>query len=125
MLSASGLLIFWSVVGVAFPEAPLGPNASDAFATLTSPWLWVFALVFGVLFRAPLVYMSFQITRLIGADGYMLSMVALPLTTLAIEALAGWVELAPMPGLDPVTLGYSALIVAGGAWIILVRIRAR
>ena len=125
VLSASGLLLVWSVIGLAFPEAPLGPNASDAFATLASPWLWVAALVFGVLFRAPLTYMSFQITRLIGADGYMLSMVALPLTTLAIEALAGWSEMLPMPSLDPVTLGYSALIVAGGAWIILVRVRAR
>lgn len=69
--------------------------------------------------------MSFQITRLIGADGYMLSMVALPLTTLSIEALAGWSEMLPMPSLDPVTLGYSSLIVAGGTWIILVRVRAR
>lgn len=125
VLSASGLLVVWSVVGLAFPGAPLGPNASDAFATLASPWLWVAALVFGVLFRAPLTYMSFQITRLIGADGYMLSMVALPLTTLSIEALAGWSEMLPMPSLDPVTLGYSSLIVAGGTWIILVRVRAR
>ncbi len=123
VLSATGLLVVWSVVGLAFPEASLGPNASDAFETLASPWLWTAALVFGVLFRAPLTYMSFQITRLIGADGYMLSMVALPLTTLAIEVLAGWGELMPMPGLDPVTLGYSGLIVAGGAWIILVRVR--
>lgn len=125
LLSASGLLVVWSVVGLALPEAPLGPNASDALASLASPWLWAAALVFGVFFRAPLTYLSFQITRLIGADGYMLSMVALPLTTLAIEILAGWGGLMPMPGLDPVTLGFSALIVAGGAWIILDRVRPR
>lgn len=123
VLSAGGLLIFWSLAGLAFPETPLGPNASDAFATLASPWLWIAALVFGVVFRAPLTYMSFQITRLIGADGYMLSMVALPLTTLLVEIAAGWAQLVPPPSLDPVTLAYSAVIVAGGAWIILVRFR--
>ncbi len=123
VLSASGLLIFWSLIGFAFPEVPLGPNASDALATLASPWLWGAALVFGVVFRAPLTYMSFKITRLIGADGYMLSMVALPLTTLLVEIAAGWAELVPPPSLDPVTLAYSGVIVAGGAWIILVRFR--
>ncbi|MBM3547769.1 MAG: hypothetical protein FJX54_12520 [Alphaproteobacteria bacterium] len=123
LLSASGLLILWSLVGLAFPDAALGPNASDALKTLASPWLWVAALVFGVAFRAPLTYLSFQITRLIGADGYMLSMVALPLTTLLAEIVAGETGLLPAPSLDPVHLAYSAIIVAGGAWIVLTRYR--
>jgi len=123
VLSAAGLLIVWSLIGFAFPGAPLGPNASDVLATLASPWLWVAALTFGVVFRAPLTYMSFQITRLIGADGYMLSMVALPLTTLLVELVAGETGLLPAPSLAPVHLAYSAIIVAGGAWIVLTRYR--
>jgi hypothetical protein len=123
LLSAGALLIAWGLAGLALPAMSFGPSSDAVAATLSSPWLWVAALVFGVLFRAPLTYMSFQITRLIGADGYMLSMVALPLTTLLVEFLAGEAALLPAPSLDPVTLGFSAIIVAGGAWIVLVRVR--
>jgi len=123
LLAASGLLVVWSLIGLVVPDLALGPSAADAAATLSSPLLWATAVVFGVVFRAPLTYMSFQIMRLIGADGYMLSMAALPVTTLLIELAAGETGMLPPPSLDPVTLGYSAVIVAGGAWIILVRFR--
>jgi drug/metabolite transporter (DMT)-like permease len=123
MLSATGLLAVWGVIGLAFPGARLGPDASTMSATLASPWLWCAALVFGVAFRAPLTYMTFLITRLVGADGYLLSMVALPVTTIVLELAAGAAGLLPSPSLDPVDLGYSAMIVAGGVWIIVTRYR--
>jgi hypothetical protein len=53
----------------------------------------------------------------------MLSMVAPPLTTLAIEIAAGETGLLPPPSLDPVHFAYSAIILAGGAWIVLTRYR--
>ena len=123
VLSAGGLLTIWGALGLVFPEAALGPSAADVLGTLTSPWLWAAALAFGAVFRAPLTYMAFQITRLLGADGYMLSMAALPLTTLAVELLAGSAGLVPVPSLAPVDLAYSAVIVAGSAWVIGVRFR--
>jgi len=122
LLSAMGLLLVWSVFGLVVPEAPVGPDASNAIATLASPWLWGAALAFGIVFRAPLTYLSFLITRLIGADGFMLSMVALPLTTLVVEVIAGSAGLLPPPSLDPADLGFSAIVVAGGGWIVLVRL---
>lgn len=125
VLSAGGLLAVWSGLGLALPEASLGPSAADVAATVASPWLWAAALVFGAVFRAPLTYVAFQITRLLGADGYMLSMTALPLTTLAAEVAAGLAGLLPPPSLDPVDLGFSAVILAGGAWIVLARYRRR
>ena len=125
LLSAGGLLTLWGLVGLAFPEASLGPSSADVVATLSSPWLWAAALAFGAVFRAPLTYMAFQITRLLGADGYMLSMAALPLTTLLVEILAGLAGLVPPPSLDPVDLAFSAVVVVGGAWIIVVRFRRR
>ncbi len=125
LFSASGLLIAWSVLGRVVPEVTIGPSAADVLATLSSPVLWGCALVFGVLFRAPLTYMAFQMMRLVGADGYMLSMAALPITTLLFEIVAGEAGMLPPPKLDPVTLGYSAVILTGGAWIILVRVRRR
>jgi drug/metabolite transporter (DMT)-like permease len=123
MLSAGGLLTLWGLLGFAFPEAALGPSSADVAATLLSPWLWAMALLLGALFRAPLTYMSFQITRMLGADGYMLTMAALPLATLVTEFLVSLTGLVPSPSHDPLDLGYSALIIFGGAWIILVRFR--
>jgi drug/metabolite transporter (DMT)-like permease len=123
MLSAGGLLTLWSVLGFAFPEVQLGPSSADVVATLTSPWLWLMALMLGAVFRAPLTYMSFQITRLLGADGYMLTMAALPLATLIAELLFSLTGLVPAPSHEPLDLLYSALIIVGSAWIIMLRFR--
>jgi hypothetical protein len=125
LFSALGLLVVWGLLCLALPDLAIGPSAADAIATLSSPLLWATALVFGIVFRGPLTYMAFRIMGLIGADGYLLSMAALPLTTLLVEIVAGRLGLLPPPSLDPVTLGYSAVILSGSAWIILVRIRRR
>jgi drug/metabolite transporter (DMT)-like permease len=123
MLSAGGLLTLWGLVGLAFPGAEIGPSSADVVASLTSPWLWLMALMLGAIFRAPLTYMSFQITRMLGADGYMLTMAALPLATLIVEFLFSLTGLVPAPSHAPLDLAYSALIVVGTAWIIVLRFR--
>ncbi|MBM3549429.1 MAG: hypothetical protein FJX54_21025 [Alphaproteobacteria bacterium] len=123
LLSAGTLLILWSLVALALPEMRFGPSSAAVASTLSSPWLWLAALVLGGLLRAPLTYMAFHFTRLFGADGYMLVSIALPVTTLIAEVLMSLTGLVPPPSRDPLDLACAALIVLGGGWVIVKRIR--
>jgi drug/metabolite transporter (DMT)-like permease len=123
LLSSGTLLILWSLAAVALPAMRFGPSATAVFATLASPWLWLAALVLGGLLRAPLTYMAFYFTRLLGADGYMLVSIALPVTTLIAEIALSLTGLVPAPSRDPLDLACGALIILGGTWVIVKRIR--
>lgn len=122
LLSALGLLLAWAVLGL-MPAMPVGPSAADVAATLSSPWLWLMAFVLGALIRGPATYVAFDITARLGADGYMLGMSAMPLLVMALEPAAASFGLLPPLHTTAADFAVAAVILAGGAWVIVARNR--
>jgi len=125
LLSTAGLMAVW--IGAAFllPDLPIGPSADRVAAALSSPVFWLAAIALGAALRGPATYAAFTLTAKIGTDGYLLSMAALPLATLACEAATAALGLLPWPGMAPINLLVMALIVGGGFWNIAMRLRRK
>ncbi len=122
LLSALGLLLAWAAIGL-MPAMPAGPSAADVAATLASPWLWVMAFILGAMLRGPATYVAFDITARLGADGYMLGMSAMPLLVMALEPAAAAFGLLPPLHTTVADFAVAAVILAGGAWVIVARNR--
>jgi drug/metabolite transporter (DMT)-like permease len=125
LLSTAGLMAIWVAAAVLLPALPVGPGADRVTAAISSPVFWLAAFALGAALRGPGTYAAFTLTARIGTDGYLLSMAALPLATLACEAAAAALGVLPRPGLAPMNLLVMALIVGGGFWNIAMRLRRK
>ena len=95
-------------------------GAGDAFGRLE---LWVWAIVAGLLFRAPGTWLGFWTINRTGVQTYLIALTAMPFFAIALEALAahlGWVA---SPDLSMAEWLAAAIILAAAVWLILVRLR--
>lgn len=122
LVAASLALIFcWSLAGLSGVVASPWAGGGDAFGRIE---LWVFALLAGVLFRAPGTWLGFWTINRSGVQTYLIALTAMPFFAIVLEAAAaqlGW--LAP-PGLSRGEWLAAAIILSGALWLISVRLRS-
>jgi hypothetical protein len=115
------LILVWSVLGLAGAVASPWVGAGDAFGRIE---LWLYALLAGLLFRAPGTWLGFWTINRTGVQTYLIALTAMPFFAIALEAVAahlGWV--AP-PSLSAVEWSAAAVILVAATWLIVIRLRA-
>ena len=114
-------ILVWSLAGLAGLMASPWTGAGDAFGRIE---LWFYAVLAGLLFRAPGTWLGFWTINTTGVQTYLIALTAMPFFAIALEAVAahlGW--LAP-PGLSTAEWLAAAIILAGATWLIWVRLRS-
>lgn len=121
LVAASLALIFvWSVAGSVGLIASPWAGGGDAFGRIE---LWFYAILAGLLFRAPGTWLGFWTINRSGVQTYLIALTAMPFFAIVLEAAAaqlGW--LAP-PGLTRTEWYAAAVILAGAVWLIAVRVK--
>lgn len=115
------LILVWSLLGVAGVMASPWSGAGDAFGRLD---LWFYAVLAGLLFRAPGTWLGFWTINHTGVQTYLIALTAMPFFAIALEAGAahfGWV--AP-PSLSASEWMAAAVILAASLWLIAIRLKA-
>ncbi|MBY0320306.1 MAG: hypothetical protein K2X72_16395 [Reyranella sp.] len=115
------LILVWSVLGLAGVMASPWTGAGDAFGRLE---LWLYAILAGLLFRAPGTWLGFWTINRTGVQTYLIALAAMPFFAIALEAMAaslGWVA---APDLSPAEWSAAAVILVAATWLIVVRMTA-
>lgn len=115
------LILVWTLLGLAGVMPSPWAGAGDAFGRLE---LWVYAVIAGLLFRAPGTWLGFWTINHTGVQTYLIALTAMPFFAIALEAGAarfGWVT---PPRLSPAEWAMAAIILAASVWLIVVRMRA-
>jgi hypothetical protein len=115
------LILVWTALGLVGVMASPWAGAGDAFGR---PELWLYAVLAGLLFRAPGTWLGFWTINHTGVQTYLIVLTAMPFFAIALEAGAahfGWV--AP-PSLSPGEWLAAAIILAASLWLIVIRMRA-
>ena len=122
LIAASlALILVWTLAGLLGAMASPWAGGGDA---LGRPELWGYAILAGVLFRAPGTWLGFWTINHSGVQTYLIALTAMPFFAIALEAgLAhlGW--LSP-PNLTTAEWLAAGVILAGAVWLIAVRLRA-
>jgi drug/metabolite transporter (DMT)-like permease len=115
------LILVWSLLGLSGAIASPWAGAGDAFGRIE---LWLYAVLAGLLFRAPGTWLGFWTINHTGVQTYLIALTAMPFFAIVLEATAahfGWV--AP-PHLSNAEWGAAAIILAASTWLIVVRMKA-
>jgi len=115
------LILVWSALGLVGVMASPWAGAGDAFGR---PELWLYAVLAGLLFRAPGTWLGFWTINHTGVQTYLIALTAMPFFAIALEAGAahfGWVT---PPSLSQGEWLAAAIILAASLWLIVVRMRA-
>ncbi len=116
------LILVWTLAGLAGAMASPWAGGGDAFGRIE---LWLYAILAGVLFRAPGTWLGFWTINTTGVQTYLIALTAMPFFAIALEAAAarlGW--LSP-PDLSTAEWAAAAIILAGAVWLIGVRLKAK
>lgn len=114
------LIVVWSLLGLAGAMASPWSGAGDAFGRVE---LWLYALLAGLLFRAPGTWLGFWTINVTGVQTYLIALTAMPFMAIALEALAahfGWVTPARLSTAEWFA---AALILAASIWLIAARMK--
>ena len=115
------LILVWTALGLGGLAVSPWQGAGNAFGRID---LWLYAVVAGLLFRAPGTWVGFWTINHTGVQTYLIALTAMPFFAIALEAAAahlGWV--AP-PGLQTPQWLAAAVILAGSVWLIATRLKA-
>jgi drug/metabolite transporter (DMT)-like permease len=115
------LILVWSLLGLMDVMASPWAGAGDAFGRLE---LWLYAVLAGLLFRAPGTWLGFWTINHTGVQTYLIALTAMPFFAIALEASAahfGWVE---PPRLSAGEWLAAAIILAASVWLIAIRMNA-
>lgn len=115
------LIVVWSLLGSIGVMTSPWAGGGDAFGR---PELWLYAVLAGLLFRAPGTWLGFWTINHTGVQTYLVVLTAMPFLAIALEAGAahlGWV--AP-PRLSAGEWAAAIVILAASVWLIVVRMRA-
>jgi drug/metabolite transporter (DMT)-like permease len=113
-------IVVWSLAGSLGIMASPWAGSGDAFGRID---LWVYAVLAGLLFRAPGTWLGFWTINTTGVQTYLIALTAMPFFAIALEAVMarlGW--LMPAALTTPEWLA-AGVILAGAIWLIVVRMR--
>jgi hypothetical protein len=114
------LILVWSALGLAGVLASPWAGGGDAFGRIE---LWLWAILAGLLFRAPGTWLGFWTINRTGVQTYLIALTAMPFFAIALEAMAaqaGWV--AP-PNLSTGEWIAAIVILAAATWLIAIRLK--
>lgn len=114
------LILVWTLAGLAGAMASPWAGGGDAFGRIE---LWLYAILAGVIFRAPGTWLGFWTINHSGVQTYLIALTAMPFFAIALEAIFarfGW--LSP-PGLTTAEWLAAGVILAGAVWLIVIRAR--
>lgn len=119
LIAASlALILVWTLAGLAGAMASPWAGGGDAFGRVE---LWLYAILAGVIFRAPGTWLGFWTINHSGVQTYLIALTAMPFFAIALEAAAarlGW--LSP-PSLSMAEWLAAGIILAGAVWLIVIR----
>lgn len=114
------LILVWSVLGFAGVMTSPWAGGGDAFGRIE---LWFWAILAGLLFRAPGTWLGFWTINRTGVQTYLIALSAMPFFAIALEAMAahlGWVA---APALSAAEWLAAVVILAASIWLIIVRMK--
>jgi hypothetical protein len=114
-------IVVWSLAGLFGFMASPWAGAGDAFGRID---LWFYAVLAGLLFRAPGTWLGFWTINTTGVQTYLIALTAMPFFAVALEAAAARLGWLTPPGLSTAEWFCAAIILAGAVWLIAVRLRA-
>jgi drug/metabolite transporter (DMT)-like permease len=121
LVAASLALIFvWSVAGSVGLIASPWAGGGDAFGRIE---LWFYAILAGLLFRAPGTWLGFWTINRSGVQTYLIALTAMPFFAIVLEAAAAQLGWLTPPGLTRTEWYAAAVILAGAVWLIAVRVK--
>ncbi len=121
LVAASLALIFvWSVAGSVGLIASPWAGGGDAFGRIE---LWFYAILAGLLFRAPGTWLGFWTINRSGVQTYLIALTAMPFFAIVLEAVAAQLSWLAPPGLTRTEWYAAAVILAGAVWLIAVRVK--
>ena len=112
------LILVWTLAGLTGAMASPWAGGGDAFGRVE---LWLYAILAGVIFRAPGTWLGFWTINHSGVQTYLIALTAMPFFAIALEAAAarlGW--LSP-PSLSMAEWLAAGIILAGAVWLIVIR----
>ena len=115
------LILVWSVLGFCGVVTSPWASAGDAFGRSE---LWLYAILAGLVFRAPGTWLGFWTINHTGVQTYLIALAAMPFFAIALEGAAahlGWV--AP-PHLSLAEWIAAGVILVGATWLIAGRLKA-
>ncbi len=114
------LILVWTLAGMAGAMASPWAGGGDAFGRIE---LWLYAILAGVIFRAPGTWLGFWTINHSGVQTYLIALTAMPFFAIALEAiLARFAWLSP-PGLTTAEWLAAGVILTGAVWLIVLRAR--
>jgi drug/metabolite transporter (DMT)-like permease len=115
------LILVWSVLGLAGAIASPWAGGGDAFGRLE---LWFWAILAGLLFRAPGTWLGFWTINRTGVQTYLIALTAMPFFAIALEATAAFLGLVAASKLSAAEWSAAAVILVAATWLIVVRLKA-
>jgi drug/metabolite transporter (DMT)-like permease len=114
------LILVWTVLGLAGAVASPWAGAGDAFGRIE---LWFWAILAGLLFRAPGTWLGFWTINRTGVQTYLIALTAMPFFAIALEASAAYFGWVSPPHLSVAEWIAAIVILAAAIWLITVRLK--
>ena len=114
------LILVWTLAGLVGAMASPWAGGGDAFGRIE---LWFYAILAGLLFRAPGTWLGFWTINHSGVQTYLIALTSMPFFAIALEAVfarLGWLTPASLTTAEWLAAG---VILAGAVWLIIVRVR--
>lgn len=115
------LILVWSVLGLLGVMASPWSGGGDAFGRIE---LWLYAILAGLLFRAPGTWLGFWTINHTGVQTYLIALTAMPFFAIALEAGLAWLGWVAPPRLSAGEWVAAAVILAASIWLIVMRLTA-
>lgn len=115
------LILVWTLAGLAGAMASPWAGGGDAFGRIE---LWLYAILAGVVFRAPGTWLGFWTINTTGVQTYLIALTAMPFFAIALEAAAAHLGWLSPPSLSMAEWLAAATILAGAVWLLAMRLRA-
>jgi drug/metabolite transporter (DMT)-like permease len=114
------LILVWTLAGLAGAMASPWAGGGDAFGRIE---LWLYAILAGVIFRAPGTWLGFWTINHSGVQTYLIALTAMPFFAIALEAVFAHFSWLTPPGLTMAEWLAAGVILAGAVWLIVIRAR--